>query len=122
MTVSYTQIADLARHLTIQPASTVSSTIYGDAGTKVVLFGFAAGQELSEHTATMPAVLHFISGTATVTLGDTTIEAGPNTWVHMAAHLPHSIVAHTDIVMLLTLLKGGPQGSNTAETGDAAAT
>jgi quercetin dioxygenase-like cupin family protein len=119
MTVSYTHIVDLARQLTIQPASTVSSTIYGDAHTKVVLFGFAAGQELSEHTATMPAVLHFISGTATVTLGDATIEAGPNTWAHMAAHLPHSIAARTDVVMLLTLFKGGAQGGATAESGDA---
>jgi quercetin dioxygenase-like cupin family protein len=114
MTISYTHIVDLAQHLTIQPASTVSSTIYSNAGTKVVLFGFGAGQELSEHTATMPAVLHFISGTATVTLGDTTIEAGPNTWVHMAAHLPHSIAARTDVVMLLTLLRGEPQGNTNA--------
>jgi len=30
----------------------------------VVVFGFAQGEELSEHTASMPAVLHFLQGEA----------------------------------------------------------
>ncbi|MCU0495215.1 MAG: cupin domain-containing protein [Chloroflexaceae bacterium] len=112
MTLPYTHIANLGDHLAVQPGSTISSTIYVDEGVKVVLFGFAAGQELSEHTASMPALLHFIAGTATVTLGPDTIEAVPNTWVRMAPHLPHSIVAHTDVVMLLTLLKSGREAGD----------
>ncbi len=42
-----------------------------------VLFGFAQGEELSEHTASMPAVLHFLQGEAKLTLGDDTVEASP---------------------------------------------
>jgi quercetin dioxygenase-like cupin family protein len=71
----------------------------------VVLFGFAQGEEISEHTASMPAVLHFLQGGAKLTLGDDTLEAGPGTWVHMPKGLRHSIGAQTPVIMLLLLLK-----------------
>jgi quercetin dioxygenase-like cupin family protein len=72
-----------------------------------VLFGFAAGQELSEHTAAVPAVIHILAGEATLTLGGTTHAAGPGTLVHMPAQLAHSVYAQTPVVMLLWLLRGG---------------
>ncbi|MBC8504858.1 MAG: cupin domain-containing protein [Anaerolineales bacterium] len=84
--------------------SIVSRTFYEDDQLKGILFGFAAGQELSEHTAAKPAILHFIEGQARLTLGDDEKSAGPGTWVHMAPHLPHSVVAESRLVMLLILL------------------
>ena len=87
----------------IPPESIVSRKVYSDDLLKVTLFGFAAGEELTEHTAAFPATLHFLSGEATVTLGEDTIEAQPGTWIQMPAHLPHSIVAKTAVTMLLTL-------------------
>ncbi len=101
-----TTFPDLAEQVTIPEDGTISRTLYQDSGLKVVLFGFAAGQELSEHTASMPAIIHFIQGEARVTLGSDTIDARANTWVHMPAHLPHSIHARTPVIMLLLLLKG----------------
>jgi quercetin dioxygenase-like cupin family protein len=71
----------------------------------VVLFGFAQGEELSEHTASMPAILHFLKGEAQLTLGSDQQQATPGTWVHMPAGLRHSIHARTPVVMLLLLLK-----------------
>ena len=53
----------------------------------------------------MPAVLHFLQGEASVTLGNDTAEAGPGTWVHMPKGLRHSIQARTPVVMLLLLVK-----------------
>ncbi|WP_129675629.1 cupin domain-containing protein [Candidatus Chloroploca sp. Khr17] len=101
-----TSFQDLAAQVTIPTDGTISRTIYQDTHLKAVLFGFAAGQELSEHTASMAAMLHIVEGSATLTLGTEVLEAGPNTWVHMPAQLPHSIVAKTPVVMLLLLLKG----------------
>jgi len=83
----------------------LSRTLFGDDRLKAVLFGFAQGEELSEHTASMPAVLHFLQGEARLTLGDDTVEARPGTWVHMPTGLRHSIRAKTPVVMLLLLLK-----------------
>jgi quercetin dioxygenase-like cupin family protein len=100
-----TTFRDLAAEVSIPADGTISRTLYQDEKTKVVLFGFAAGQELSEHTASVPAILHFVKGEASVTLGGEKMEAGPNTLVHMPAKLPHAILARTAVVMLLTLLK-----------------
>ncbi len=77
MSTPYTQFADLLREVEPPADGTLSRTLYQDERLKVVLFGFAAGQELSEHTSSMPAVMHFLKGEAAVTLGDDQIEVGP---------------------------------------------
>jgi quercetin dioxygenase-like cupin family protein len=104
-----TTFDNLAAQVEIPADSTISTTIYQDDHLKVVLFGFAAGQELSEHTASMAAVLHFVQGEAHVTLGEQAMEAQANTWIHMPPRLPHSITAKTPVVMLLLLLKSATE-------------
>jgi len=107
MTTPYTHISDLAKEVQPPDKGILSRTLYSDDRLKVVLFGFAQGEELSEHTASMPAVLHFLQGEARLTLGDDAVQAGPGTWVHMPAGLKHSVQATTPVVMLLLLLRGG---------------
>ena len=105
MTLPYTLIGDLAKEVQPPDKGILSRTLYNDDRLKAVAFGFAQGEELSEHTASMPAVLYFLQGEATVTLGDDRHEARPGTWVHMPTGLRHSIQAKTPVVMLLLLLK-----------------
>jgi len=105
MTTTYTHINDLAKEAQPPEKGILSRTLYNDDRLKAVLFGFAQGEELSEHTASMPAVLHFLQGEAKLTLGDDTVEATPGTWVHMPKGMRHSIQAKTPVVMLLLLLK-----------------
>lgn len=103
---AYFVVGSLADHLPeIHEDSIISKQVYDGSDVRAVLFGFAKGQQLSEHTASMPAILHFVSGEATVTLGDETMTLGSGGWVHMAPHLPHSVVATQETVMLLLLLK-----------------
>src|SRR5262245_34431607 len=101
----YAFFANLGREVEPPADGTLSRALYQDGRLKAVLFGFAAGQELSEHTASSPAILHFLKGEATVTLGDDTKEVGPGAWAYMSAGLRHSIRTHTPTVMLLLLLK-----------------
>jgi quercetin dioxygenase-like cupin family protein len=90
----------------VLPESIVSRKVFADEQVRVVLFGFAAGESLSEHTAAQAAMLHFVQGQARVTLGEAeAVTAVPGTFIHMPAHLPHSVYAETDVVMMLTLLK-----------------
>jgi quercetin dioxygenase-like cupin family protein len=106
MTNMYTFHQDLAEIFPEPPEdSIVSRTIINGDDSRVILFSFAPGQELSEHTASMPAILHFVSGEADVTLGDDGFTAQANTWVHMEPNLPHSIVAKTAVSMLLIMIK-----------------
>jgi quercetin dioxygenase-like cupin family protein len=105
MTKPYTLLADLAHQVETPADGTLSRTIYQDERLKVVLFGFSAGQELSEHTSSTPAILHFLSGESDVTLGPDQVVAHPGMWIHMPAQLPHSIRTKTPVVMQLYLLK-----------------
>jgi quercetin dioxygenase-like cupin family protein len=105
MTTSYTHFLDLAEEVLPPDRGILSQTRFNDDRLKMTLFGFAAGEELSEHTASMSAVLHFLRGEARLTLGDDAVEAKPGTWVHMPRGMRHSIQARTPVVMLLLLLK-----------------
>jgi quercetin dioxygenase-like cupin family protein len=70
-----------------------------------VLFAFAPGQELSEHMASMPAIIHILQGEAVLVLNGDVVDARPGTWIYMPAQLRHSVLAKTQVVMLLELLK-----------------
>ncbi|MFN2146037.1 MAG: cupin domain-containing protein [Anaerolineales bacterium] len=84
--------------------SILSQTLYLGPDARVILFQFAPGQELSEHTAAKPAMLHFLEGEAVLTLGGDISEVGKNAFVHMPANLPHSILAKTAVSMLLIMV------------------
>jgi quercetin dioxygenase-like cupin family protein len=88
----------------IPSESIVSRTIHVDDQIKVSMFGFAPGQELSEHTASVPAIIQIIQGTCSLTLGEDTYTAGPGTWVHMPANTKHALKAITPMQMLLIML------------------
>jgi len=104
MKQEYTYIEDLESLIdSFPPDSILSRNIYQDQSLKTILFGFQPGQELSEHTASVPACLHFLRGEATVILGEEPHSARGGTWIHLPAHLPHSIQAETETLMLLTL-------------------
>lgn len=100
----FTFVEDLLEQLPeVPPDSIVSRTFFTDGGTKAILFGFAPGQELSEHTSTHQAVIHILKGTAQLTLGETAFEAGEGAWAYMPPRLPHSVVANTPLTMLLLM-------------------
>ena len=101
----HTAVQDLGALVEEAPESSiVSRTVYKDENVRVILFAFAPGEKLSEHTSSYPAILQFLKGEAALTLGEEALEAGPGTWVHMAPNLPHSVDARSDVQMLLTML------------------
>lgn len=102
---AYRYFADLTDQLPeITPDTIVSRTLYDGEQVRAIVFGFAPGQELSEHTASKRALLHFVRGEARLTLGQDTLDARPGTFVDMPPHLPHSVSAETEVVMLLLLI------------------
>ena len=89
----------------VTPDSSISRTVYDDVQHNAWLIGGAPGPELSEHTASMTALLYFIQGQAKLTLGEDERTASAGTWVRMAPRLSHSVLAETEVFMLLLLLK-----------------
>ncbi len=56
----YPYLADLAREAPPPADGILSWMLFNDDHVKAVIFGFGVGQELSEHTATMPAILQAV--------------------------------------------------------------
>jgi quercetin dioxygenase-like cupin family protein len=105
MVFPYLLIEKLAQQLESIPTDAiVSRTIYKDQRLKAILFGFAAGQELSEHTSTQTALIQIIEGTATVTVGGDRHELGRGAMLVMPPNCPHSIFAQTPLTMLLLMV------------------
>lgn len=105
--MSYTYFADLAAEVELPVTDRiVSRKLAAGPGAKAVLFGFAAGQELTEHTSSRPALLHVLDGNARITLGPDAFDASAGAWAMMPPNLPHSIAAKTPVRMLLVLLDG----------------
>lgn len=85
----------------------LSQTLSDEGGVELVLFAFAAGERLSEHTSARPTIVHVLDGEADVTVGDRAVDARAGTWIRMPARLAHSIVARTPLRMALYLLPPG---------------
>ncbi len=103
--MDYLHLLDPAEGVEPPVDGILSRTLLDDEHAKVLVFGFGAGQELSEHTASMPALLQFVEGEADLTLGKDSKSAVAGTCVYMRPNLPHSVQAKTPVVMLLVLMK-----------------
>jgi quercetin dioxygenase-like cupin family protein len=103
--VTHAVIPDIATAVDIQPGAVVSKVVHRDEGVNVTVFGFDAGQELTEHQAARAAVVQVITGRLRFTADGEEIDAGPGFWLHMAPNTPHALVAVEPTIMLLTLLR-----------------
>lgn len=98
---------DIAAEVEIPQNGTLSRVLYKDERLRLVVFAFDVDQELTEHTASVPAVVQVVRGRLHVTLGSEEVTATPGSWIWMPASLPHSVRALEPSVMLLTMLPSG---------------
>ena len=105
--MAYTFISDLAEELEIPQDGTLSKVLYRDDQLRLVGFAFDTGQELTEHTAAVPVLIQVVSGKLSVTLEADAMELGPDGWLRMDAHAPHSVRALVPTVVVLTMLRSG---------------
>jgi quercetin dioxygenase-like cupin family protein len=104
MNKSYVAFADVVAEAAIPVRGIFSQTLSNEADIELVLFAFAAGEQLSEHTSARPAIIHILSGEGDLTVAGDSIRAAPGTWVRMAPHTKHALVARSPMVMALYLL------------------
>lgn len=83
----------------------VSRTLLRTATSRVVLFGFAVGQELTEHTSTQHALVQVLSGECEFSLAGKPQALKSGDFLYMPPNLPHALKAITQFSMLLTLFK-----------------
>ena len=99
------KILSLADETRFAPNGIVSRTLLRTANTRTVLFGFAEGQELTEHTSTQQAVIQILSGECEFSLGGKPHAAKAGDLIYLPPNLPHAVKATQQFSMLLTLSK-----------------
>ena len=98
-------VADLEAMAQVADQGIVSKAIVENEHHKIVHFTFAPGQELSEHTASVPAVIHILRGEGSVVLDGERYEASPGKLFYMPANLKHAVQAPGELVFLLTMFR-----------------
>ena len=114
MSDQYVYLMNVASEVSVPEDGILSRTLQNDSKSKVILFGFAPGQELTAHTAPFPAILQFVEGEATLQLGSDTQKAGAGTFAYMSPNLEHGIKAKSRVIMLLIMIKDRPQTGSPA--------
>ncbi len=104
MSEAYDYYADLLAEAPIPARGILSQTLSKSDEIELVLFAFAAGERLSEHTSARPAIINILAGRCDLTVGGDALEGRPGTWVRMPADTKHSLVALEPVVMALYLL------------------
>lgn len=99
------KILSLPDETQFAPDGIVSRTLLNAAGSRTVLFGFAGGQELTEHTSTQHALVQILAGECEFSLAGKphTLKAGA--LLYLPPNLPHAVKATKQFSMLLTLIK-----------------
>ena len=102
------QILSLAEETKFAANGIVSRTLVHTAEVRTVLFGFAEGQELTEHTSTRHALIQILSGECEFSLDGKPHALKTGDFLYMPPNLPHAVKATKQFSMLLTLAKPAP--------------
>jgi quercetin dioxygenase-like cupin family protein len=86
----------------------VSRAVLSVPGLRITLFGFAAGQELTEHSSSSRALIQILSGSSAwmIAGASRTVRAGE--LLHLPPGTPHAVRADEPFSMLLTLARELP--------------
>ena len=85
--------------------SIVSRQVIKDSGGNVSLFAFDKGQELSEHTAPVDALIQVIDGNAEIFIAGLKYSLSKGNSIIMPANIPHAVKAEERFKMLLTMIR-----------------
>ena len=99
------KVLSLAQETQFAPNGIVSRTLLRTASARVILFGFAQGQELTEHTSTQGALIQILSGECEFSLCGKPRNLKPGDFLYMPPNAPHAVKATSQFSMLLTLFK-----------------
>ena len=99
------KVISLAAETQFAPNGIVSRTLLRTETTRVVLFGFAEGQELTEHTSTQQALVQILSGECEFSLAGQPRLVKAGDLIYMPPNLRHALKATKPFSMLLTLTK-----------------
>jgi quercetin dioxygenase-like cupin family protein len=97
----------------------LSVRVLSDVGaSRVVLFSFRAGQRLREHHTSSPILVQVVSGTIAFEARGHAIEVAAGGLLQLERNVPHTVVAVTDAIVLVTMTPSPRRHSLSAEVFD----
>lgn len=108
--MTHAWIEEAAAAVAIQPGAVVSKVIHRDERLDVTVFGFDAGEGLTEHTASRTAIVQVLSGRLRLTVDGEHLDATVGSWLVMEAGAPHALEAVEPTIMLLTMIREAVPG------------
>jgi quercetin dioxygenase-like cupin family protein len=112
------KVLSLATETQFAANGIVSRTLLRTENARVVLFGFAEGQELTEHTSTQHALIQILSGECEFSLDGKSHQLKPGDFLYMPPNLRHAVKAKQPFSMLLLLIKPAGQAETPPGQGD----
>ena len=101
---TYALVPDMRAEVEVPKDGILSRTVHTDGKMTLTLFGFDAGQELTEHTSTRAAIIEILDGEAEIVLDGDAHRLAAGAWIAMPPGMTHAIRATTPLRMALTLL------------------
>lgn len=95
----------LAEALPVTASATTSRSLVDNDRVRVVAFAFDTGEQLTEHTAAMPAVVQLISGALRFEVAGEAHQLAPGDCAYLAAREPHSLEALEPSLMTLVMIR-----------------
>jgi quercetin dioxygenase-like cupin family protein len=89
----------------VQAGAVVSRTLLQRPTGTITLFGFDAGEGLSEHSAPFDALVHVLDGALDITISGDPLHASRGSTVVMPADEPHALTAIEPTRMLLVMIR-----------------
>ncbi len=91
--VTFTLVQDAAGMAEYTESRVMPVSVLKATGANVVIFSFAAGTELREHTALQPVLLQALEGTLNVQMEGGSFSLSPGDLLHIEPHVAHSVTA-----------------------------
>ena len=88
-----------------QPDAVVSRTVLKSGGGSVTAFAFDGGQELSEHTSPLEALVLIVEGEAEISLAGTLFRVSAGQLLRLPGGQPHAVKALTRLRMILVMIR-----------------
>jgi quercetin dioxygenase-like cupin family protein len=96
---------DLLADLPVTPQATTSRVVVDNDAVRVVLFTFDTGEELTDHTASMPVVVTLLDGAIRFRVGEQDHHLAPGDVVYLPAHESHALQAEEPSRLSLVMVR-----------------
>jgi quercetin dioxygenase-like cupin family protein len=100
-------VADLASEVPVTPSATTSRVVVANEAVRVVVFSFDTGEQLTEHTSTMPVVVQVLRGALRFEVAGATHDLGAADCVYLAPNELHALEAVEPSLVSLVMIPAG---------------